>query len=480
MTELETSTTEPSYISRLALQSAPFHTVNNIESYYSGAQSEHRLNLLRHLVRSTDKIGLVVAQDGLGKTTLLFQLQQRAGDELRVCHVEGEAQFNTNETLVSCLRQLGLDKSEIGASDDLTNILKNRLTQLRRINIRPLLLLDNGQNLSEQSLMTLSHWLGWQDGEDYLLQTVIATNSDISLAESVQYRIQMVDLPAMIEQDISAYLMFRLTSVGYQGENPFSDKDVQQFYRLSAGNPALINQLAHQQLLGLQPTSLKSSSFDFSLLKVGIRWFGVVSLIVLFALLLRYQNQLNQWLTPSPKNGEIVEQSVIDMTEDAELAMVVVEDDNVKTNEQAQREELTSLLSEIAQVESVLEQQHDVEPLAVEHAIIADKSSIADTHQQDWILQHQGSQYTFQLMGSWDKQEVIEFINKYSLEGDVAMFDSMRNGRAWYAVIYGVFDSKQDALAASKDWPTPLNTLPSWLRRFDSVQKQIKSTVQAP
>ncbi|MFW5451004.1 MAG: AAA family ATPase [Methylophagaceae bacterium] len=474
MTEFETSTTEPPYISRLALQSAPFHIVNNIESYYSGTQSEHRLNLLRHLVRSTDKIGIIVAQEGLGKTTLLFQLQQRAGDELRICHVDGEAQLDTNETLVSCLRQLGLDKSEIEAGDDLANLLENRLKQLRRINIRPLLLLDNGQRLSEQSLMTLSHWLSWQDGDDYLLQAVIATNSDISLADSVQSRIQMVDLPVMQEQDISAYLMFRLTSVGYQGESPFSDKDVQQIYRLSAGNPALINQLAHQQLLGLKPTSLKSSSFDFSLLKVGIRWFGVASLIVLFALLLGYQDQLNQWLTPPSKNSEIVEQSVTDVLEDAELTMVVVEDDKVKTNEQAQREELTSLLSEIEQVEP----QHDVEPLAVKESIIAEESSIADIHQQDWILQHQSSQYTFQLMGSWDKQEVMEFINKYSLEGDVAMFESMRNGRSWYAVIYGVFDSKQDALSASKDWPTPLNTLPSWLRRFDSVQKQIKSTVQ--
>ena len=100
----------------------------------------------------------------------------------------------------------------------------------------------------------------------------------------------------------------------------------------------------------------------------------------------------------------------------------------------------------------------------------------ASVHQKQWILQQSATDYTFQLMGSWDKQEVADFIDKYALVGDVAEFESMRNGRVWYALIYGVYDNKKAALNASSTWPAPMNTLPSWLRRFDSVQQQIKKT----
>ncbi len=176
---------------------------------------------------------------------------------------------------------------------------------------------------------------------------------------------------------------------------------------------------------------------------------------------------------------ELTEQNVIDI-EEPELVTVIVDNDEVKDNELAQREELAALLSDIPEPE-VLEQsmdqftQADTELLEPMSEII---EPITEDHQQDWVMQQDGSHYTFQLMGSWEKQEVHDFIDKYALAGDVAMFESMRNGRIWYALTYGVFENKQSALDASNKWPAPLNTLPSWLRRFDSVQKQIKNTVQ--
>lgn len=77
-------------------------------------------------------------------------------------------------------------------------------------------------------------------------------------------------------------------------------------------------------------------------------------------------------------------------------------------------------------------------------------------------------------MGAWEEDEVNAFIEKYALTGDVARFTSLRKNKPWHVLIYGIYPSKQAALKASNDWPAPLNTLPTWLRRFDSVQKQIK------
>ena len=76
-------------------------------------------------------------------------------------------------------------------------------------------------------------------------------------------------------------------------------------------------------------------------------------------------------------------------------------------------------------------------------------------------------------MGTWDRSEVDSFVEKNELTGNVAVFESMRNGEVWYAVIYGVYPSKQVAMRDSQQWSSPLNKISPWLRRYDGVQKQI-------
>lgn len=470
---------EPAYISRLTLHSAPFNSTIEPNNFFSGSQSEHRLNLLLHLIRASNKIGLLVAANGLGKTTLLAQLKQRAGDELRICSIEGNAQQNSTIALKQCLIALGVDDNEVRSSDDHAETFRNRLEHLRKLQVRPVLLIDDANILSEELLSAISIWLSWQSDNEFLLQAVIVSPDDIKLAGLAQSRVQTVDLPPMTEQELPDYLMYRLTSVGYQGDTLFTEKDLKHFYRLSSGNPALINQLAHQKLLGLEPNLTKSATVSLSSLGFSLRWVGLGILIISLILLLSYQDKVNQWLAPASDNIELVEHDVIDISE-PELVTVIVDKDEVKDNELAQREELAALLSDIPEpkiVEQPTEQyvQTNTDPMGSKPEII---EPVTGVHQQDWVMQQNGSHYTFQLMGSWQKQEVYDFIDKYALTGDMAMFESMRNGRIWYALSYGVFENKQSALDASNKWPAPLNTLPSWLRRFDSVQKQIKNTVQ--
>ncbi|MDH5358870.1 MAG: AAA family ATPase [Gammaproteobacteria bacterium] len=478
MSELSNSAAEPAYISRLALQSAPFNASIDPRIYYNGGQAENRLNLLLHLLRASDKIGVLVAAEGMGKSTLLTQLQQRAGDELRHCLIQGQPQLDSATALVQCLRGLGVDDNEISSSIDLAATFKNRLRQLQKLNVRPVLLIDDAHKLSAELLAELSIWLDWKDDNGaFLLQAVLASTHLPSIALS---RLQAIDLPALTEQELTAYLLHRLTTVGFKGESPFSVKEITHFYRQSSGNPALANHLAHQYLLGQKLKRTRPTSF-----KSGLRWTGLAALIISLTLLLVFQDKVNQLLTPKAHNAdlEIVEQHEMDL-QDQKLTTVIVGEDQVKNNELAQRDELAALLSEIdisVTEETEKATQQEIEDAIESYAPVVEiaKSVVPDVHQQDWVLQQQNIHYTFQLMGSWDKQEVYDFIKKYELTGDVAMFESMRNGRIWYALVYGVFDNKQVALQTSSQWPAPLNSLPSWLRRFDSVQKQIKNMVQA-
>jgi DamX protein len=527
MTEFTSSQAEPSYVSRLALTSAPYNEAVDVNSFFNGKEIEQRLNLLLHLIQASNQIGFLVAPQGTGKSCLLTQLQVRADDSLRVCLIEAKSVLDTTSLLSQCLRVFGVDDSEIGLNDDATSLLKNRLLQLQKINIKPLLLIDDIDSLPAEVLKEVTSWLLWQQDETFLLQAIVSATSKMPSLSELQARIEHVDLPALNESEVAAYLMFRLTSVGYQGGFPFTDKDSKRFYQQSLGNPAALNHLAHQKLLGIRPKLTSPVKINFSKI---LRWTGLVLLSISLVLLLIFQDKVNALFKPEKQNiDEVIK---LPELEQDELATVVVEDDPVLSSEQAERNELMALIEELPESDSVVNETvvelttdetpidesniEVVEPAEKESKtgpedeleIPEDKLEVeakaeieleeklekqdkpemeessvvieqVEEHQQDWILQQRGTNYTFQLMGSWEHNDVSKFIEKYALTGDMAEFESLRNGRVWYALIYGVYDSKKAALDASNAWPAPLNTLPSWLRRFDSIQKQLTKKAQA-
>lgn len=507
MTKLSNSSAEPSYIPRLALSSAPFNETVDESSFYNGEQIEQRLNLLLHLARSSDKVGLLLAEKGVGKSTLLTQIQQNSGDDLRICRIDAQASIDSPTFISECISSFGVD-----GAGELQNrheeLLRDRLKRLLKLNIKPLLLIDDIDAISADNLAIIMDWLSWQDEDEYLLQAIVTASHTMPELDNIHGRLQRVDLPSLAEGELDAYLMHRLEAVGFKGELPFSRKDLKQFYRQSAGFPALVNQLAHQTLLGIKASPKPTSRTTFKVSSL-LRWTAVIFLALALILLLVFQDNINALFEQQSQQVDIVEQPFD--SEEETLATIVVGDDPIIDSEQAERDELAQLLAELPaigdQAADVTEEKNQattVDDIAIEErevgavenimAEMTEPAQVAEeviikkpedvlasaplVHQQDWILQQQATHYTFQLMGSWQHEEVVEFIDKYDLSGDLAEFQSDRNGRVWYALIYGVYDNKQLALQQSSRWPAPLNTLPSWLRRFDSVQKQIKSTAQ--
>ncbi len=490
MSSIANSAVEPNYLTRLALGSAPFNNgITNIGSFYRGEQIEQRLNLVLHLLRASDKIPCLVAPQGGGKSTLLSELKQSAGDELRVCHIEASPELTAEIVMEQCLRDFGVDAVEIAQTKDFESLLKTRLERLIKLNIRPVLLVDNFDSVNVGTLSVINKWLLWQGEESFLLQAVLTASNVLSEWNQLDGRSQRVDLPTLSEQELPHYLMHRLVAAGYAGEIPFNQKDLKYFYRQSNGLPAKVNQLAHQKLLGI---SSGNKVINFNLAKYFslLKWAGLGLLVISLILLLVFQQQINALFSEQDREATSEQIHALPFKEaDEALTTVIVEDDKVTSLEQAGRDELASLVATIPDDIELISASESHEEVVATKQEISSTGNVAqpetsmtansETHQESWIQQQKSSDYTFQLMGSWEHYEVQEFIDKYALTGDVAEFESMRNGRVWYALIYGVYSDKNTALKASKQWPAPLNTLPSWLRRFDSVQKQIKDKAQA-
>ena len=561
---------EPIYISRLALQSNPFSSEVAAAGLYLGREVKQRLDLLQHLLRANDCIPLLYGAEGLGKTTTLKALMQRGGDDLRYCFIQAEVALTTQILVSRCLQAFGAPQESVFGNNSL-QVLQQRLQQLQKLNIRPVVLIDDVSKLAEPVREQLKVWFDWQHNGHYLWRAVLTDSSAQAFSDSE--RTQPLMIGPLAEEETGAYLLQRLQGAGFQGDLPFTAKNLRAFHRQSAGYPARLNRAAHLFLLGQGHGWQRSLSLTLPaipklpLLPKWCKWLAWAPVGITLILLLVYQQTINDWL--SGDQSSLKEETVNPVPTD-DLPMIVVDAPaELVSVEEADRLELLGLLQELEQssalpdeetttalqIEPLLEtltaddmSLHEAEPeqttdstaeqsAAVESAeavndtaaiteqeidplegaaaveqqnsvvqqeeadIVATEASTSPPTAQDtipiepiiyeprqpaalrdkeWVLKQSAMAFTFQLMGTWDRAEVDTFVKKYALTGNVAVFDSMRDGKVWYSLIYGVYPSKDVAMRSSKQWAAPLSGLSPWLRRYDGVQKQIIEKAPTP
>lgn len=230
MAEVVTPTTEPSYIINLALNDAPFNDSPVPKSFYGKGQAGHRLNLLRHLIYSGDKIANLCAEEGLGKTTLLNQLSATMSSEVKICLLDANNYPDITTILAKSLIDLGVDSSEVLTASQPEMILERRLRQLEKAGIKYILLIDNCDVLDSNTLESISVWLTWQSSDKYLLGAVFASKQAIELHGEAKNRLQKVELPTLSDSEVAEYLSHRLAAVGFEQALPFSEQDIKRIY----------------------------------------------------------------------------------------------------------------------------------------------------------------------------------------------------------------------------------------------------------
>jgi hypothetical protein len=89
-----------------------------------------------------------------------------------------------------------------------------------------------------------------------------------------------------------------MRAVAYQGESLFSGKKLQKFFRQSQGNPAQLNDLAHQALLTQKHST---SPIWLHLLNKRYKQFLPLAILILvIAVILAYKDRSNAWFTLAP------------------------------------------------------------------------------------------------------------------------------------------------------------------------------------
>ncbi len=238
------------YLDYFKLQQAPFTPVVDDTFFFSDPAISQRLDMLRHLVQYSDLLLVVTGEQGSGKTTLLQQFLVSVREEMQSGRVDAEYGMGAGRLLECIARGFGFP-----SIPENTEELAKKLNSTSD-NRQALLLIDDAHRLSIEALMALLE-LAELDGPDGKLLRIVlfcepainellATPSIAPLRDRIT---QTMEMPLFTEEQTDAYLRYRMKVAGLQTDLPFSAKLVKMIHKGAHGNPARINELAHQALM---------------------------------------------------------------------------------------------------------------------------------------------------------------------------------------------------------------------------------------
>ncbi len=106
-------------------------------------------------------------------------------------------------------------------------------------------------------------------------------------------------------------------------------------------------------------------------------------------------------------------------------------------------------------------------------AAVAKTSSSRATKDTAWVWSQNPAHYTIQLAGAGDEAAIEVVMQGSSLSGEQAVVQTLRNGKPWYALIFGRFANKAAAQGAAARLPAAVKKAGPWIRPFSALQDEI-------
>jgi general secretion pathway protein A len=191
---------------------------------------------------------------GAGKTTLLHHLLKSVGSEVRIGLI-ANAHGDRGELLRWVLMALSQPMSRDATYVELFGQFQAYLIAEYAAGRRVILIFDEAQNLSRESLEELRMFTNINSNKDELLQLVLVGQPELremihrpDLTQFAQRVAASFHLPAMNAATVRAYIRHRLEVAGAK-QDIFSLPATEMIHEATAGVPRLVNQLCDLSLV---------------------------------------------------------------------------------------------------------------------------------------------------------------------------------------------------------------------------------------
>jgi len=248
-----------SYFKILELDKEPFSTSPDPEFLYHSISHETALKRLEISIRLRRGLCLVLGDVGTGKTTLSRALLQAfEGDGDHIFHMILDPNFKSEfQFLYMLVKMFGITP-EFKSTLDFKEALEKYLYQKGvEENKTIILLIDEAQKITPESLEVLRTLLNYETNEYKLLQLVIMAQTEllprIKRINNFMDRITLkYTINPLDEFETKQMINFRLKQAGYSKETPlFDDSAIKLIYEYSQGYPRKISMVCHDALEAL-------------------------------------------------------------------------------------------------------------------------------------------------------------------------------------------------------------------------------------
>ena len=209
----------------------------------------------------------LIAEPGMGKTTLLNQVLDGLRDKARVAYLF-QTQCNSREFFQYLLSELGVDSTGMGLVT-MHNKLNEMLFAEMLAGRRFVLIVDEAQNLDDTVLETIRLLSNFETSNTKLLQIVLAGQPQLGeklgqkhLAQLLQRIAVVTHLEALSPEETAGYIKHRLKVAGYCGEGIFEPEALALIAERSQGIPRKINRICFHALLEAHAQGRRTVSTD--------------------------------------------------------------------------------------------------------------------------------------------------------------------------------------------------------------------------
>jgi type II secretory pathway predicted ATPase ExeA len=242
------------YNEHFGLTERPFTLLPDPDFLYWSDSHSRAYTMLEYGMLTHAPITVITGEIGAGKTTLLRHLLRTLPEEFTVGLISN-AQGNRGELLHWVLMALGVQTDGSATYVQLFAQFQDFLIEEYAAGRRTMLIFDEAQNLSVETLEELRMFSNINADKDELIQLVLVGQPElrdlISQPRLVQFAQRVAaeyHLPAMPADSVSAYINHRLKIAGATREI-FTPAACECVHLASKGVPRLINQICDYGLV---------------------------------------------------------------------------------------------------------------------------------------------------------------------------------------------------------------------------------------
>ncbi|MFI4956260.1 MAG: ExeA family protein [Gammaproteobacteria bacterium] len=244
------------YLEHFGLKEVPFSLSPNTQYFCHLTGHQEALNVLLFGLRSGESLIKVTGEVGSGKTLLCRKLMNSLDSHFVLAYIPNP-DLSPAGIRMSLARELGVEITEGLADHFVLELVTEQLIKLRQQGKHVVLLIDEAQALSDESLEAIRLITNIETESQKLLQIVLFAQPELDVRlnsyhfRQLKQRITFAcNIDAIKPGEIESYLSHRLMIAGHtRAGQLFTRKATKILYEYSRGIPRVINMVSHKAML---------------------------------------------------------------------------------------------------------------------------------------------------------------------------------------------------------------------------------------